>query len=145
MSHVLSGLISKRAELGGELINLQKRLIELDSSIKALDSVILIFDPNYKSQSIRAKRVIKKNHWFNHGEASRLTLEAVGAVKGTWISTPEVADYIIIKKDITLTSDERDKLSSSITMALLRHASKGVIERSPAKGPHGEHSWLLRV
>ena len=51
--HVISALRSKRAELSGELIATEKRILQLRADIDSLDGAIRVFDPTAEPHEIR--------------------------------------------------------------------------------------------
>jgi hypothetical protein len=71
--HVISGLIAKRAELGGRIefaqAELRQMLIDLDS----LDATIRLFDPEIDLVEIKPKPLPARNQAFR-GEVSRIVL-----------------------------------------------------------------------
>jgi hypothetical protein len=52
-SHVISALREKRAELSGELIAAEKRILQLRDDITGLDRTIRVFDPTAEPHAIR--------------------------------------------------------------------------------------------
>lgn len=75
-SHVVSGLIAKRAELAGRIeatqMDLRRLVIDLDS----LDATIRLFAPDIDLDEIRPKPLPARNHAFR-GEMSRTVLNAL--------------------------------------------------------------------
>src|ERR1700724_3890733 len=51
--HVISALREKRAELSGELIAAEKRILQLRDDIASLDRTIRVFDPTSEPHKIR--------------------------------------------------------------------------------------------
>jgi hypothetical protein len=51
--HVISALRSKRAELSGELIAIERRIVQLRADIASLDGAIRVFDPTAAPDKIR--------------------------------------------------------------------------------------------
>ena len=51
--HVISALRAKRAELSGELIAAEKRILQLRDDISSLDRTIQMFDPTAEPHTIR--------------------------------------------------------------------------------------------
>lgn len=143
-SHVLSGLVAKRAEIGGEIEFLRRKLDSLEFSVEHLDQTILLFDPDYKPQRIKPRRKVSANKWFARGEAAQLALAALHDVNGEWATTPRIVDFVLMKKGIAeLNGKDRERFSSSVTMALSRYHQRGVVERSTSVGDHREYSWRL--
>lgn len=99
MQHVLSQLISKRAELKAEMTYLIEKAKELDNIIESIDVSIKVFDPNFNLDSIRDKRYTRKSHLFKHGEANKLTLDVLRKSNKP-LTTREIAQEIMKKKDL---------------------------------------------
>jgi hypothetical protein len=72
--HVISALREKRAELSGELIQTEKRLIQIRADLDSLDGAIRVFDPSLVPTAIRPRIKRKPSVTFRHGEFSRTTL-----------------------------------------------------------------------
>ena len=73
--HVISALRSKRAELSGELIAAEKRILQLREDISSLDRTIRVFDPTAEPHTIRPILRRKKSTLIPRGQCSRAVLE----------------------------------------------------------------------
>lgn len=74
-SHVLSGLITKRAELSGQVETLQREIRELVVAIDHIDATIRVFDPAADLDDIKPK--LPPRHSAFRGEVTRLVLNAL--------------------------------------------------------------------
>src|SRR5271163_3129610 len=72
--HVISALRSKRAELSGELIAAEARIIQLRSDIASLDGAIRVFDPTATPDKIPILRR-KKPTLIPRGQCGRAILD----------------------------------------------------------------------
>jgi hypothetical protein len=72
--HVISALRAKRAELSGELIAAEKRILQLRDDITALDRTIRVFDPTAEPHTIRPIFRRKKPTLIPRGQCSRAVL-----------------------------------------------------------------------
>ena len=77
MQDLLVGLTlrSKRAELSGELIAAEKRILQLRTDIDILDGAIRVFDPTAESRSIRPILRRQKPAFIPRGQCSRAILD----------------------------------------------------------------------
>jgi hypothetical protein len=73
--HVISALRAKRAELSGELIAAEKRILQLREDIGSLDRTIRVFDPTAEPHAIRPILRRKKPTLIPRGQCSRAVLD----------------------------------------------------------------------
>lgn len=73
--HVLSGLMTKRAELAGQIETMQREMRDLIAAIGHIDAAIRVFDPAADIDDIKPK-LPPRFHAFK-GEVSRLVLDAL--------------------------------------------------------------------
>jgi hypothetical protein len=99
MQHVLSQLISKRAELKSEMSYLIRKANELDKIIESMDVSIRVFDPEFNLDNIRDKQYRRKSQLFKHGEANKLTLDVLRKSNKP-LTTREIAKEIIKSKNL---------------------------------------------
>jgi hypothetical protein len=97
-THVISALRSKRAELSGELIAVEKRIVQLRADIGSLDAAIRIFDPTSEPHNkIRPILRRKKPAFIPRGQCSRAILDmlrhADDAMTAREIATQLAARY----------------------------------------------------
>jgi hypothetical protein len=97
--HVISALRAKRAELSGELIAAEKRIVQLRADIDSLDGAIRIFDPSAAPEKIRPILRRKKPTLIPRGQCSRAVLntlrDADSALTVREIATKLAARYQI--------------------------------------------------
>jgi hypothetical protein len=77
MSHVLSGLLAKRAELVAERAGLCGELAALDAALHHLDAVIALFDPASTPDKLPRCRARGRGAWFVPGELARFVLDTL--------------------------------------------------------------------
>jgi hypothetical protein len=73
--HVISALREKRAELSGEMIAAEKRILQLRDDISSLDRTIRVFDPTAEPHTIRPVLRRKKSTLIPRGQCSRAILD----------------------------------------------------------------------
>jgi hypothetical protein len=73
--HVISALRKKRAELSGELVAAEKRIVLLRADIASLDGAIRVFDPTAAPDKIRPILRRKKPTLIPRGQCSRAVLD----------------------------------------------------------------------
>src|ERR687890_269968 len=71
----ISGLVRKRAEIAGHVVEMENRLAQARADLGHLDGVIRLLDPTYRPEAIRPKRRPSQYEaWFGPGELGRLAL-----------------------------------------------------------------------
>src|SRR5258706_16147056 len=75
--HVISALKAKRAELSGEMIAAEKRILQLRDDIASVDRTIRVFDPTSEPHTIRPILRRKKPTLIPRGQCSRAILDTL--------------------------------------------------------------------
>jgi hypothetical protein len=137
-SHVVSGLVAKRAELTGLIEHFQAQIRQLSMDVDHLDATLLLFNPDYDLLSIKPKGIRSTNPWFLKGEITRLTLEVLKTATAP-LSTCDITDALIVRKNIVVEgTKERDRLIKSLLGALQQMKKRDVVEiTGRIKGPGG--------
>ncbi len=73
-THVLSGLMKRRAELAGDIELAHEKLRQMVADLENLDATIRIFDPSIAPETIKPKAFRPPPDWAHKGEMSRLVL-----------------------------------------------------------------------
>jgi hypothetical protein len=73
--HVISALRNKRAELSGELIAAEKRILQLRDDVANLDRTIRAFDPTAEPHTIQPILRRRKSTLIPRGQCSRAVLD----------------------------------------------------------------------
>lgn len=119
MSHVVSGILSKRSELVGIIELKQKEIKSLEEQVSALDVALKIFDNDIDLRKLGGKRVYKNNKLFAHGELSKLVLDTV-RIKS--MDYTELLQEIMTIKSI---SDDEVKVLNKVLKVALASLVKG--------------------
>ncbi len=143
-SHVISGLVSKRAELSGLFQQHQAELKKIAIDLAHIDAAIKLFDPDYDLNAIKAKDTKQLNPWFDHGEASRLILDVLRSASSA-LSTRQLGEAMASIKGLLVESPkEWDSLLKLILSAAQRLAKKGVIQaQGRTQGAGGSLLWQI--
>jgi hypothetical protein len=127
-SHVLSGLVTKRGELAGEVEHHRRELQRLAEAWGHVDATIRLFDPGYELGALPASKRGSRQQWFGPGECQRLVLEVLrDAVEP--LSGRALAREVMARKGL---EDSRDVLAvvQKTALAVLRRlVAKGVVRR----------------
>ncbi|MGZ8250376.1 MAG: hypothetical protein ACXWUF_20335 [Methylomagnum sp.] len=138
-THVISALVAKRAEIAGLIAHHRKEVARLSEEAKTLDATIKLFEPGYRTQSIKPKRYQKKNSFFKHGEAHRMILDALRESENP-ITTHQIAKSIMTIKGIG--ADSEKDLQASILTILHRQKKDKMVEMV-GKDTQGNCIWKL--
>ena len=123
-SHVVSGLVAKRAELAG-LVNFYKsEIVRLNDEIKMLGETIKLFDSAYNVQAIKTKHHKKNNVFFERNEASRMIFDLL-RTSAKPVFTNEITQFILEKKSID--PSQRQALQATLLNTLHKLKKKGLI------------------
>lgn len=96
-SHVVSGLIAKRADMAGLVEHHKKEMVRLVGVLGHLDATIKLFAPEIDLRTMRAKEHRQRSQHFRPGECQRLVLEIFRDAVGP-ISSRQIAEQIIARK-----------------------------------------------
>jgi hypothetical protein len=117
--HVVSGLIEKRRELAGIIDELQRQLDQHRADLTHIDGVLRVLAVDLDPQTIRPKRLYRRNRYFARNELSRLCLGVLRTAAGELLSTGDIAGRVIAAKgfdagDAILRAAIRDQVGSVV-------------------------------
>ena len=131
--HVISALREKRAELSGELIAAENRIVQLRADIDSLDRTIRIFDPTSEPHTIRPILRRKKPTLIPRGQCSRAILDmlrqAVAPMTAREIAAQLAARYQMEASNI----DAMKALVAKVRNTLARQKALVSEQRGDAK------------
>lgn len=143
---LLAGLQARRTEVLSEISQLEARLRLHYETLRSLDHLIKQEDPEAELPPIRNAKIPdrpKTASTLVRGDVSTLCLEAMRSAAGDVLSSWQVVDYVIRKRQLVFASKREDQdFASSVTMALTRHSKRGIVERV-GLGPKGEVLWRV--
>jgi hypothetical protein len=131
--HVVSGLIEKRRELAGIIDELQRQLDQHRADLTHIDGVLRGLATDLNPETIKPKRVYRRNRYFARNELSRLCLGVLRTAAGELLSTDYIAGRVIAAKsfdagDAILRAAIREQVGSTVK----RLHRQGAIENSGA-------------
>ena len=125
-THIVSGLVTKRAEIDGQIIARLAEIKDLKQVLHHLDRTIKVFSPEFDLRTIRATRTNTRNALFAHGEAQRLVL-GVMREHGEAVTSRQITDSIIERKGFDLNSDTIAQIQKNVLNVLRRLERKSVV------------------
>jgi hypothetical protein len=139
-SHVVTGLVAKRAELAGQIEACRRELEHLEADVGHLDGAIKLFAPDYKLENIRAKPPGRRNRFFHQGECQRLVLEIFRDASEP-LSAGRLAEALAQRKRLEASPALIEQMRKSALGAVKRLAGKGIIEAAGTDG--GGKTWSV--
>jgi hypothetical protein len=117
--HVVSGLIEKRRELAGLIDQLQRQLDQHRADLTHIDGVLRVLATDLDPNTIRPKRIYRRNRYFARNELSRLCLGVLRTAAGELLSTDDIAGRVIAAKgfdsgDSILRAAIREQVGSTV-------------------------------
>jgi hypothetical protein len=135
--HVISALRAKRAELSGELIAAEKRIVQLREDISSLDRTIRVFDPTAQPHAIRPILRRKKPMLIPRGQCSRAVLDMLRHAEGP-MTAREIAAQLAARYQIdTSNMGALKALIGKVRNTLARQAALVSEPRGDAK------AWMV--
>lgn len=124
--HVLTGLMTKRAELAGMLEHHQAKARQLMIDLDAIDQSLRIFKPDIELADIKAKPMPPR-HAAYKGEVSRIVLATLRDA-GRACSTQELTMHVMAERGMNTADRKLVKTVGQRVGACLRHhRTKGLI------------------
>jgi hypothetical protein len=108
--HVISALKSKRAELSGDLISAEKRIVQIRSDLASIDGAIRVFDPSIAAEKIRPVLRRKTIPLLPQGQGARIILDTLRRA-GELMSPRQIAERVASERELSTDSDDIDQLT----------------------------------
>ena len=121
--HVVSALTRKRAELAGDIRDLERKIEHRRTSLANLDATIRLFDPDSDPSAIGAKRRNRRTMYFARNEFSRLTLDAIRLAPAP-ISAADITASILRAKNMPATDEGLKVIVAERVLTILRKLHK---------------------
>jgi hypothetical protein len=139
-THIVSGLVTKRAEIDGQIIARLAEIKDLKQILNHIDRTIKVFSPEFDLRTIRATRTNTRNALFAHGEAQRLVLGVMREC-GEAMTSRQITDAIIEVKGFEITTHTVAQVQKNVLNVLRRLERKGVVVLSD--GNDGILHWCI--
>ena len=134
LPHVVTALIAKRAEIAGQIENLQGQVRRLTVDLDHIEESIRIFAPDIDVAAIAPRPVPPMHHAFR-GEISRILLEALRTAVGP-LSTNQLTERVMRERALDLNDARLCRTMGQRVGASLNHwkRERGVIQSMPGPG-----------
>ena len=135
-THVISALVKRRAGLTGEIESTHQQLRQMVLDLENLDATILMFDPDYRIEAIKAKAFRPPADWANRGEMTRIVLSILRQASEP-LTTRDIALELLVSR--ALDKDDQRLLrlmSKRVGVALRGQRDKGVVKSEQGPGQY---------
>lgn len=139
---VVSGLVSKRAEVAGQIASFKTEIIRLQGALSHLDGSIKLFAPEFDLRTVKAKRTNKRNQYFKQGEAQRMTLDVLREANAPLCSR-EITDALLWRKDIEPSMPIVALVQKNILAVLHRLEARNIVRPINTGGKRGVMQWEI--
>lgn len=117
--HVVTGLIERRRELAGVIDDMQRRLDQYRADLTHIDGTLRVLATDLDPDTIRPKRIYRRNRYFARNELSRLCLGVLRTAAGELLSTDDIVGRVITAKgfdagDAILRAAIREQVGSTV-------------------------------
>jgi chromosome segregation and condensation protein ScpB len=128
-SHVISALRTKRAELSGEIKELERRVKDRRAKLAHVDETIRLFDPDIDPGEIAPKRTYNRRGYFEAGELARFVQEYMRDAAGP-VACSQITQAALTAKGLpTERSHVRDTIGSLVLSVLRSMAKRGAVAK----------------
>mgnify|MGYP003406008935 CR=1 FL=1 len=131
-SHVVSGLLSKREEIAGQITTIQAEIGRLQGALTHLDNTIKLFSPQYDLRTIKGKRTYTRSKNFE--------LDVMREFKKPLCSR-EIVDELLERKNIESTTANIVNLQKNILTILHSLEKRNIIVQVDNAG--GSLKWKV--
>jgi hypothetical protein len=139
--HVVSALRAKRAEIGGYIADLERKLKRQRAILTHIDETIRLFAPSLNPDAIPPKRTYRRTRYFAKGELSRHCLDAFRKANGRSITTSEITALVVEWKGFPSNDAVLTASITEMALTVLRRLCKrGAIVKS---GTSRDAQWRL--
>lgn len=136
--HVITALVKRRAELSGDIETTHAKLKQMILDLEHLDRTLLMFDPDYKVETIKPKAFRPPEDWAKRGEMTRLILGILRQAAEP-MSARDIAVQLMMERALDTGSDKLVRLMAKRCGVALR----GMRNRGIAKSHEGPGQLVL--
>jgi hypothetical protein len=131
--HLLAGLLARRHEVVQEISAMEAKLRQNYETLQSLDYLIRVEDEDVELSPVPYSATVKRRRSAStlmYGDVGHLCLDALREAGGQVLTTGEVIQYIVRKRELVFSTRTQQKdFGSSVAMALARHSRRGLIQK----------------
>ena len=136
--HVIAALVKRRAELSGDIETTHTKLKHMILDLEHLDRTLLMFDPDYKIETIKPKGFRPPDDWAKRGQMTRLIL-GILRLAAEPHSARDIAVRLMLERGLDQADDKLVRLMSKRCGVALR----GMRDRGIATSKEGPGMLVL--
>jgi hypothetical protein len=136
--HVITALVRLRSQLSGDIETTHAKLKQMILDLEHLDRTLLMFDPDYKVETIKPRAFRPPDDWSRRGEMTRLILGILRKAAEP-MSARDVAMQLMLERALDTTSDKLVRLMAKRCGVALR----GMRDRGIARSREGPGQLVL--
>lgn len=144
-SHVVSGLVAKRAEIAGAVQDYQRRIDQLRADLGHMDAAIKICAPDYDLRTLPIKMVRGVSRLFKAGECQRMTLDIMRE-SGAAMSSRQIALEIIRRKGFESNAETIEQVQKTVIGSINGLILRKIVvqeEGTDGTGRHAGRIWRI--
>jgi hypothetical protein len=126
-SPAIARLREKRAELAGEINQLQRRMIQLRADLAHVDGALRVLEPGIELEKIVPRRIEFRPRYFKRGELTRLCLDFMREHAAESVAVADIMPTAI--GDRRLNSAEYRAVAVVTYEALRKLAKRGTLRQ----------------
>lgn len=136
--HVITALVKRRSELSGDIEATQKKLQQMIIDLEHLDRTLLMFDPDYRIETIKPKAFRPPEDWSKRGQMSRMILGAMREATEP-MTVRDIALQVMAERGL----DENNQAIVRMMLKRCGVALRGMRDRGIATSEEGPGQCVL--
>jgi hypothetical protein len=140
-SHVVTALVTKRAEMAGLIEQHRKEMGRLAVDLAHLDATLKLFSPEIDLRTLRAKAHRVRNRFFRPGECQRMVLDIFREAQGAALSRRQIGAALAARQGLESTTVMIEQMQKNAIAVVHRLERTGTLIPAGRDG-HGA-TWSV--
>jgi hypothetical protein len=140
-SHVVTALVTKRAEMAGLIEHHRKEMGRLAVDLAHLDATLKLFSPEIDLRTLRAKEHRTRNRFFRPGECQRMVLDIFREAQGAALSSRQIGEALAARQGLESTTVMIEQMQKNAIAVVHRLERTGTLIPAGRDG-HGA-TWSV--
>lgn len=139
-SNTVKSLAKKHAEIQGSALVVEKQLLELRETLKAIEISINLFDSSFRHSNIVAKRTNQKLKTIHRGEIPKFVGDFARKCNFDFQAS-DIVSAVLKTKGQEISESDKFKLKQNVFKSLRRLSDESIIHEVGRKGKGGGVLW----